>query len=66
MKRCQKQIIAIRADEVLCLGPTIPALSPPPLLLLGSNKWKEKENIFFFQIFLLLFIIGVWFCVFFC
>ena len=35
---------AIRADEVLCLGRVIPALSPSPLLLLGSNIWKEKEN----------------------
>lgn len=39
------------------------ALSPLLLLLLGSNKWKEKENIPFSEHFYYFFIIGVWLCV---
>lgn len=35
----------MRADEVLCVGPTAQALRPPtPLPLPGGNKLKEKKK----------------------
>lgn len=38
------------------------SLSPPPLLLLGSNKWKEEEILSFFLFISFIFIALYYWC----